>query len=308
MSMMRDFLCYHDIQAQVPTSNSETMDSETIAFDHELGRGIVTYNEKVGRWWSSQAENSIHSYAYRNIADFVSAAFSKPPRLILDYACGSGNLLTRLHRRFPDACLIGLDGSSFLLGKALRRLARSGRQALQCVSLRETLLPNFDLPPLAADLVLFVFPNLVPCSGAEDGSRHTGRLSPADLAVAQELSRRVNPEDGKAAEDPTTICATLLRDRLVSLNIRGLLKRGGICMRVEYGNVRREELPKRELLRTGFEEGSLDCEVGGHAADQWFRVVASKYYRSGVMEDVYHQSGDANDKYGGFFITVLAVL
>lgn len=27
------------------------MPTEKIAFDHELGRGIITYNEKVGRWW-----------------------------------------------------------------------------------------------------------------------------------------------------------------------------------------------------------------------------------------------------------------
>jgi hypothetical protein len=94
----------------------------------------------------------------------------------------------------------------------------------------------------------------------------------------------------------------------VSLNIHGLLKQGGLCVRVEYANVPRQELPRLELLRTGFEEGSLDLSVDGKTPDQWFRVLASRYYRSGVMEDVYHQSGDKCNRRGGYFINVLRAL
>ncbi len=183
-----------------------------------------------------------------------------------------------------------------------------GRRALRQVTLVETLLPNFDLPPATADLVLFVFPNMVPCSSKDNGLRHSRRLRAADFAVARELTLHHESGDMGNGDDPREIYSTLLRDRLVSLNIRRLLRSGGLCVRVEYGNVRREQLPELELLRTGFEEGSLDQRVNGKVAAQWFRVLASRYFRSGVMEDVYHQSQDESDRRGGYFITVLRAL
>ncbi len=279
-----------------------------IEFDRELSRGIVAYNEQVGRWWFNQAANSIHGYAYRRIADFVCDSFSRSPDLIVDYACGSGNLLSKFARRFPTSRLMGLDGSSYLLGLARRRMTQLGKRALRKVTLVETLLPNFELPSAIADLALFAFPNIVPCSGQENGLRHLPRLCAADFAVARELTCRRDPDETSNGADPQATYTTLLRDRLVSLNIRRLLKMGGLCMRVEYGNVRREELPELELLRTGFEEGSLDQRVNGKIPEQWFRVLASRYFRSGVMEDVYHQSQDESDRIGGYFITVLRAL
>jgi hypothetical protein len=87
--------------------------------------------------------------------------------------------------------------------------------------------------------------------------------------------------------------------------MRHLLKPSGLCLRVEYANVRRDDLPPSETLLTGYEEGSMDVEAGGRRAAQWFRVAASAYFRSRVMEDVYHQSEDESDREGGYFITVL---
>ncbi|MBZ5496536.1 MAG: class I SAM-dependent methyltransferase [Acidobacteriia bacterium] len=281
------------------------MNTEKIAFDHELSRGIVAYNEKVGLWWHRQSANSIHRYAYRNIADFIRSSFSRTPRVIVDYACGAGNLLSRLQERFPTSRLMGVDGSSFLLGMARKRLVRQGNGASPHVTLVETLLPDFELPRAVADLVVFAFPNMVPCSAEENGNPCAHQLSRNDRVLARELADRRAPESAGAEDESEPICAALIRDRLVALNIRRLLNRGATCVRVEYGNVRREELPELELLRTEFEEGSLDHKVNGIVPDQWFRVVASCYYRSGVMEDVYHQSEDESDKAGGYFITVL---
>lgn len=281
---------------------------DTIAFDYELSRGIAAYNEEVGHWWSNQAADSIHGYAYRNIADFICSSLADPPGLIVDYACGPGNLLSRFHRRFPFSRLMGLDGSSFLLGLARRRMAQLGQCALRQVRLVETLLPNFELPSAVADLVVFVFPNMVPCSAQDDGLRCAHRLRAVDTAVARELACCPDPDNPAVGDDPQTVYSTLLRGRLVSLNIRRLLKRGGLCMRVEYGHVRREELSQMELLRTAFEEGSLDQETNGKVPEQWFRVLASRFFRSGVMQDVYHQSQDESDRTGGYFITVLRAL
>ena len=42
-----------------------------------------------------------------------------------------------------------------------------------------------------------------------------------------------------------------------------------------------------------------------HVPRQWFRVLASSYFRSQVLDDVYEQTEDARDRNGGYLITVL---
>jgi hypothetical protein len=281
------------------------MHPDLIEFDYELNRGYVSYNEKVGLWWMRQAANRSHGYAYRKIADFIRDSFPHSPGMIVDYACGGGHLLSRLNQRFPDSKLIGFDGSPLLLKMARERLG-SGENGDSRISLVETHLPNFELPGAIADVAVFAFPNIVPIS--EDAEiPWIDRLKPADLKIAEELAHMKDPES-KRQEDPAVISNTLLRDRLVSLNLRSLLKRGGICMRVEYGNVSREELPAIELMRTEFEEGALARTASGKTPDQWFQVAASRYFRSSVIEDVYHQSKDESDRSGGYFITVLRAI
>jgi SAM-dependent methyltransferase len=290
------------------TTYRMAMKPNRIAFDRELSRGIVAYNETVGRWWLGQTTNSIHSRAYRNIADFIRSSFSEPPGRIVDYACGAGSLLFRLHRCLPEARFVGLDGSSLLLDIARKRLASLESEARRHIRFIKTLLPNFELSLERADLVVFVFPNMVPASAQKDCSPWHHCLAPNDPKLAWALARRRDPEGTRGDDDPHSVCAALLRDRLVSRNMRRLLKRNGICMRVEYGNVPREQMPELELLRTGFEEGSLDHSVNAMRPESWFRVVASRYYRSGVIEDVRHQSADKSRRPGGYCITVLRAL
>ena len=78
-----------------------------------------------------------------------------------------------------------------------------------------------------------------------------------------------------------------------------------MCVRVEYAKAWRQELRRDDLLKVSFEEGSLDMEANGKRARQWFRVSASAHFRSRVMEDVYQQTGDTDDRGGGYVITVL---
>jgi SAM-dependent methyltransferase len=275
-------------------------------FDTELARGLASYNDALGEWWYAQAENRAHQYAYRNIAGFIRRSFPQAPRLIVDYACGPGSLLSRLAMQFTASRLIGIDGSRFLLNVARGRLMRRGLLQSGRISLWEKSLPCFDLPRGIADLVVFAFPNVVP-SSAQDSARDASLLDADDAEILDELSQ---PRDSEiqGSEDLAVIRAALLRDRLVSLNMRHLLRAGGFCVRIEYGNARREELPQLELMRTGMEEGSLDCGVNGRRPAQWFRVVASCYFRSTVMDDVYQQTGDPNDRTGGYFITVLRAI
>ncbi|MBI5208581.1 MAG: class I SAM-dependent methyltransferase [Elusimicrobia bacterium] len=48
----------------------------------------------------------------------------RPPSSILELGVGTGNLASRILRRFPRARLCGLDASEAMLGKARRRLGR----------------------------------------------------------------------------------------------------------------------------------------------------------------------------------------
>jgi SAM-dependent methyltransferase len=274
------------------------MKRKEIDFDFELSRGLPAYNEGLGRWWYSRANDPAHDYAYRNIARYLRASLFRSPRLIVDYACGAGNLLSRLVDSFPDSRMVGLDGSPFLLGLARRRLGRRER-----VTLVETALPNFDLPGIQADLVIFALPNMVPSPGSYDLQQAGRFLKKAGRAVARWLVYAGDQDDRD--EDSETRFSTLLLGRLVSLNLRRLLKPGGLCVRIEYGKVRRHELSAMELMRVSFEEGSLDLPVSGKLPEQWFRVLASSYFRSRIIEDVHQQTGGRENRRGGYLITVL---
>ena len=137
------------------------MKFQRINFDRELERGRICYEEKIGRWWNAQATNGPHQAAYRRIADFVRKVAPRNPGLIVDYACGSGHFLQKLPRRFPKSRILGLDGSSLMLKMARESVARLGKSALERTELTRTALPNFSLPRGQADVVVFVFPNIV---------------------------------------------------------------------------------------------------------------------------------------------------
>ena len=260
-----------------------------IAFDKELARGIEAYDDVLGRWWRRQSSNAAHSFAYRHIADYVAASFQGSPWVIVDYACGSGNLLCRLASRFPHSRLIALDGSSYLLALAQRRLARLGEDAPARVFFVRMVLPNFDLR-LKANLVMFTFPNMVPGSVENPHAQVESRLASEDLRAARAIV------EGTDQEAQDSAYWGLLRSRLISLNLRRLLNRGGHCVRVEYASVRRDQMTQAELMRAAFEEGTSDGEAAGRSRTPWFRVSASAYFRSGVIEDVHCQTEDTCDK------------
>jgi hypothetical protein len=223
--------------------------------------------------------------------------------VIVDYACGAGHLLSLLSRRFPHSSLAGLDGSGNLLGIALRRFSRLPVDCSRRISLIRTSLPNLNLMRGRADLVVFCFPNMVPTED-EAGNRV---LTQGDREVARALAL-IARKGNKDLPDAFTIQSSLERSRLISLNLRRLLIPGGVCVRIEYGTARREELSLTELAGVSFEEGSLDTKVEGKTTRQLFRVSASAYFRSRVLEDVYQQTGDERDRNGGYIITVLRAI
>ena len=264
------------------------------------------YNGELGRWWYARAGDRPHCRAYRNTADFIQASYGRAPKLIVDYACGAGHLLSLLSCRFPHSRLAGLDGSEYLLGLALRRFSRLPADCARRISLIKTPLPNLNLMRGRADLVTFCFPNMV-VSDFEESAKQNPGLSQNDREVAKTLAVIARNEN-KDLPDALTIQHSLERHRLISLNLRRLLVPGGVCVRIEYGTVRREKLAPSELVEVSYEEGSLDMKVEGKKPRQWFRVSASSYFRSRVLDDVYQQTGDIRDRNGGYLITVLRAI
>jgi SAM-dependent methyltransferase len=252
------------------------------------------YNGDTARWWLRRSAESAHRRAYRNIADFIRASYPRDPRLIVDYACGAGNLLSLLSSRFRHSQLIGLDGSSFLLDVARRRISRLPAACARRISMKEIPLPGLDQRRGSADLVLFCFPNMTPYPGEKQGKPPRTPWSADDRKIAEKLE----PDAPDALE----------WHRRISYDLRRLLVRGGICVRVEYATMQRHELAPEELLRVSFEEGSLDIEVERTKPRPWFRLMASAYFRSRVLEDVYQQTADERDRNGGYLITVLRAL
>lgn len=258
--------------------------------EEQTGKGF-SYNGVMAHWWLRRSRDYSHRHAYRKIADFIHASYQHNPKAIVDYACGAGDLLFLLSHRFPHSRLIGLDGSSYLLGLALRRLSRMPQSDSARISLFETALPRFNFLRGRADLVIFCFPNMTPSPNQENKWEKLIHLNRNDREIARCLAPQA--------------LSTLEWSRSIAQNLRRLLVPGGICVRVEYGTANRHELSPAELELVSFEEGSLDAKVGGRMPRQWFRVQASAYFRSRVLEDVYQQTRDKRDRNGGYLITVL---
>ncbi len=286
-----------------------TLHYRRINFDREFNRGGKAYESIVGRWWHGRSEDAPHAYAYRRIARYARASSRRPAGTIVDYACGPGNLLLRLVREFPRARFIGVDGSSMLLKAALERLTRSAGGAERRVRFIRTELPDPRLPRAVADMVVYAFPNMLHRPDQKPW-RSGGRTPPDDVAVArhQARAREPDPEDETIDEDPDSLFESLLSDRAIGRNIRRMLRRGGICVRVEYSDALRTELTDLTQQRTAFEEGSLQGTYGGRRPARFFRLLRSTYSRSRVVEDVYHQTRQPDDRKGGYMISVLEAI
>jgi SAM-dependent methyltransferase len=255
------------------------------------------YGDIYAGWWRERARDRAHARAYRNIAGFIRASLPREPGLVVDYACGAGQLLARLAPLFPHSRLVGLDGSDTLLDLAAARLARLPDARTAEVTLTRTHLP-MDRPfGEKADLAVYTFPNMMPSLSAEEAPG--AGLDREEREIARRLAR-----DPGGESDP----ALLEYGRSISRDLRRLLVRGGLCVRAEYADSRREEWEPQVLQQVAFEEGSLDQPIDGLRPRTWFRVLASAFFRSRVMEDVYEQTGEDRDRSGGYLITVLGAL
>ena len=279
------------------------MNLPDIDFDAVLERGRRSYNRKVGQWWRQQAGDRVHAYAYRKIADHVASAARGRSPVIVDYACGSGDLLVRLSRRLPDARIYGIDGSPVMLNIARGRLKQLGARAAQRVTLLQAHLPDFSLPRAFADVVVFSFPHIL--SDTKELRRYE-RQYKNDAEAAWVLASAVEGEDPRkytVGDEP--VRETSMMDRIISRNLHGILKRGGICVRANYTHWDEADPTLLEEQITGFEEGSWGRPIHGIPTERFFKEIDWFYFRSGVIRDVYHQTNDRSHLRGGYFITLL---
>ena len=295
-----------------------------INFESCLSRGHGTYNRKVGDWWNGQAENSAHKRAYKNIAGYFQTSLNHNGNraiFIADYACGNGSFIIEMARKFPRAKFVGLDGSRLMLELAEQNLQKHGIEAEQCpgsrcfnnrgarVRLVKTVLPNFTLPKGKADAAAFIFPNLTAATKERPRYERNGYNNSKDTKVAEMLARfrEMDPEEEVVKIEPDEFYDDLMTSKVLSRNLRHLLKKDGALLKVDYANAPREELSELTQWRSLFTEGALDVPIKGNHAEQNFRYLDSRYHRSSVILDVYHQSGDPSDIEGGYFFSQILV-
>jgi SAM-dependent methyltransferase len=283
------------------------MGTASVNFDRELQRNDA-YDRSVGVWWEKRTYNAAHVYAYRNIVRYIANLRRRKPQTIVDYACGSGAILTRLVRQFPKARVIGIDGSAAMLAHIKKRLNKLDKSARDRVELIQTTLPDFSLEEGIADLVVFTFPNILATNEQQPYYDKHGYKRRNDQAVARLLSkaREPDPEDETVTDKPEELFDTMMSERVVARNLRKIVHEDGILVRSDYSGDEREDLTELVQARFSFEDGSLGIPYLGKRADQLFAITRSKYFRSRVIEDVYHQTKDESDNEGGYCISVLA--
>lgn len=293
-----------------------------IDFDKLLTQGLRSYEREVGDWWVKQSEDAPHRRAYDLIARHVAGVVKRKGAargLIVDYGCGNGKLLERLAQLLPEARIVGLDGAQKLLVKTALRLRALGEDADLCapkaafgkggprIRLVKTFLPSFAMPAGKADAVVFCFPNITASNRDQPHYDRHGYKNPRDIAVAKMLARfrEMDPEDESSSLSYDEQYDDLMSNKVVSRDLRSLLKPGGRLVRIEYANGTREELSELTNWRTLFAESALDGVIKDKRPERHFKYLGNRYYRSKVILDVYHQTRDAGDKEGGYFIADL---
>ena len=213
-------------------------------------------------------------------------------------------------RRFPKAQLIGIDGSALMLDHAEEQVERMGNSAIKRVELIQSPLPNFSLSDFEADLVVYCFPNICPAPDEQPYYDKHGSKKRKDVAVGRRLAkaRESDPEEETEFTKPEELFTALTDAKVISRNLRGLVRMGGYCARVEYANSGREGLSDLVRMRLDFEAGALRRAFKGRHAETIFKLSHSQYFRSRVIEDVYHQTGDESDSVGGYLINILRAI
>ncbi len=84
--------------------------------------------QRFERWSSSYERSMLQSLLFDRVhaAIFRAAGSGPVPQAVLDVGCGTGRLLREMHRRWPQAEVIGVDIAPGMIAEA-RRLASCGQ-------------------------------------------------------------------------------------------------------------------------------------------------------------------------------------
>ena len=272
-----------------------------IDFTQTLASGIEAYNMSVGQWWMHKTRNAAHAAAYLNIANHVVQCAQRESGLIIDYGCGTGLLMKRLVDVLPAWKFLGIDGSKVMLrgAETWARTKRKGRPA--SVEFRLAKLPDFSVSTPKANIIVFTFPNIV---SVASGRCQFEEIFRKDRDVARCLAKEQEGE-GERFE---ALYDQLFMNRVVARNLRLLLRKGGLCVRVDYGQGARHELGRFDKLSTLFEEGSLNARQSRLKPQKFFKLLYSHYYPSSVIRDVYDQTEDKDFLEGGYLVSLLKAI
>lgn len=294
---------------------------QSIDFEKEFVKGSAAFEGFLADWWQEKSNDPAHRRAYRNIATKMHQTLSETgivsPKFIVDYACGNGAILKSLSSRFPETNIIAIDGSKKMLSLAKSALQQTGLRSQYVkvsnafdkedseICLLHTSLPDFTLCAHQADVVLFLFPNITINSKERRLIRKQINTDPLTLKIAKFLAKW-NEVD---SDFPADECMDDILDaRAITYNIHQILKKGGFWFHVEYANAPRGEWDEVDQITTLFEESAWNVSIRRTQVRSEFRLMKSWFFRSSVMLDVYEQSGDPEDRDGGYVISVLQSL
>ena len=280
--------------------------------DSELGTASYDHDEFGGKWWLERAKNGSHKRAYKTIAEVAAEYATKPPKVIVDFACGPGFLLSQLAEVFPEATLIGIDESRIMLDAAREVLTeRLGAERAARIQLVRQALPAFKFDIPKADIVCFSFPDF---REDDDGKaiRRLKKKFPDDWKWSKKVQVEIDAEAAEEDdEDPHDMGdeERLFYDRCGMRSVRKLAKTGALMVRVDYAPGDLDTWA--DCYVTQFEwvcgcsvpPGKAKSRV--HRREALFsRFLGCAYRKSKVMQDVYAQTKDEDDKVGGFAVSV----
>ena len=273
-----------------------------IDFTQTLASGLGAYNTNVGQWWVDKTGSAAHAAAYLNIANHVAQCAQGEDGLVIDYGCGTGLLMKRLIELLPAWTVLGIDGSEVMLrgAETWACATRKGRAA--SVEFRLATLPDFSVSTPKADIVVFTFPNIVSVASER---RQFEEIFPHDRDLARLLAMKQEKDEGDAFD---ALYDSLFMSRVVSRNLRALLRKGGLCVRVDYSQGARHELGRFDQLSTLFEEGSQSERQSRLKPQKFFTLLSSQYYQSEVILDVYEHTKDKDFLEGGYIVSLLQAI
>lgn len=271
----------------------------------KLGYSSYDEHDYGTKWWHASAKDKPHQQAYAAIAKYVAKHVKKKKVEIIDFACGPGFLIKHLIEQLPKARITGVDESQQAIdgGKEYHASVLSDKQRKH-IQLKQIALPNFHSRLSKADVVIFSFPDF----RADDEKKWVKKwkaIFPDDWEEAKFVYKKIKKVYPDFEQSSST---ELFIKRIAGRNLLSMCKKGGLVARVEYAACKRNDCDPAYLEEMSFYEctAPLDDQLK-HVRRKRLTLgkqIGSRFKRSKVIQDVYAQTGQKDDKEGGFFITL----